>query len=73
MSYNKFNKNQNSKFGSQNINYGAKLSPVMESAFSEAIPIWQFLNITEKQYDILYKTPFIDTSKSITELEKKEE
>jgi hypothetical protein len=32
----------------------------MELGLSTAIPIWQLLNITEKKYDELYKTPIIE-------------
>jgi hypothetical protein len=46
----------------------------MEAGLTTAIPIWQLLNITEEQYDTLYKTPIVDTSNSvIEELEKIDE
>jgi hypothetical protein len=57
--YNKFSKSNVNKFGSQNI---SGLTPTMEEALITAIPIWQLLNITEEQYDKLYKTPIVDTT-----------
>jgi hypothetical protein len=61
--YNKLSSQSNkSKFGSQkNINYGAQLTPIMESGLKTAIPIWDLLKITEKEYDLAYKTPIIET------------
>ena len=67
MKYNKFQKTNISKFGAQNINYGSGLTPIMQDGLANAIPIWQLLNITEEQYDTLYKTPIIDSSNSIIE------
>jgi hypothetical protein len=64
--YNKFSKSNVNKFGSQNINPISGLTPSMENGLITAIPIWQLLNITEEQYDKLYKTP-IDISNSIVE------
>jgi hypothetical protein len=32
----------------------------MESGLTSAIPIWDLLNITEKEYDLAYKTPIIE-------------
>jgi hypothetical protein len=74
MSYNKFQKSNITKFGSQNISPISGLTPSMEDGFLNGIPIWQLLNITEEQYDKLYKTPIVDTSNSIVEeLEKIDE
>jgi hypothetical protein len=73
-SFNKFSKSNVTKFGSQNINPISGLTPVMEEGLTTAIPIWQLLNITEEQYDKLYKTPIVDTPNSvIEELEKIDE
>jgi hypothetical protein len=58
--YNKFQKTNTNKFGSNKINSISGLTPTMEQGLSTAIPIWELLNITEKQYDLLYKTPIID-------------
>jgi hypothetical protein len=33
----------------------------MESGLKTAIPIWDLLKITEKEYDLAYKTPIIET------------
>ncbi len=72
--YNKFQKSNITKFGSQNISPISGLTPVMESGLKTAIPIWELLNITEEQYDKLYKTPIVDVSNYIIEeLEKKDE
>jgi hypothetical protein len=72
--FNKFSKSNVTKFGSQNISPISGLTPIMENGLITAIPIWQLLNITEEQYDKLYKTPIIDVSNSvIEELEKKDE
>jgi hypothetical protein len=65
--YNKFSKSNVNKFGSQNINPISGLTPSMENGLNSAIPIWQLLNITEEQYDILYKTPVVDASHSVVE------
>jgi hypothetical protein len=74
MSYNKFQKSNITKFGSQNISPISGLTPSMEAGLATAIPIWQLLNITEEQYDKLYKTPIVDVSNSIVqELEKIED
>jgi hypothetical protein len=67
MSYNKFSKSNVTKFGSQKINPTSGLTAVMEQGLSTAIPIWQLLSITEEQYDILYKTPIVDTTNSVVE------
>jgi hypothetical protein len=67
MSYNKFSKSNVNKFGSQNISPISGLTPTMEEGLNSAIPIWQLLNITEEQYDKLYKTPIVDVSNSIIE------
>jgi hypothetical protein len=67
MSYNKFSKSNVNKFGSQNISPISGLTPTMEEGLNTAIPIWQLLNITEEQYDKLYKTPIVDVSNSIIE------
>jgi hypothetical protein len=73
MSYNKFNKTNVNKFGSQNISPISGLTPSMEAGLATAVPIWQLLNITEEQYDKLYKTPIVDVSNSIIqELEKED-
>jgi hypothetical protein len=64
MSHNKLWKSNITKFGSQNISPISGLTPVMEAGLTSAIPIWQLLNITEEQYDKLYKTPIVDTSNS---------
>jgi hypothetical protein len=64
--YNKFSISNVNKFGSQNISPISGLTPTMEEGLITAIPIWQLLNITEEQYDKLYKTP-IDTSNSVVE------
>jgi hypothetical protein len=64
--YNKFSISNVNKFGSQNISPISGLTPTMEEGLTTAIPIWQLLNITEEQYDKLYKTP-IDTSNSVVE------
>jgi hypothetical protein len=46
----------------------------MEEGLTTEIPIWQLLNITEEQYNKLYKTPIVDVSNStIEELEKEEQ
>jgi hypothetical protein len=72
--YNKFSKSNITKFGSQNISRISGLTPSMEAGLLTAVPIWQLLNITEEQYDKLYKTPIVDLSKSIVEeLEKKDD
>ena len=65
--YNKFSKSNISKLGSQNINHASGLTPIKESGLSSAIPIWELLKITEEEYNSKYKTPIIDTSKSIEE------
>ncbi len=66
--YNKFSKSNVNKFGSQtNISPTSGLTAVMEQGLTTAIPIWQLLNITEEQYDKLYKTPIVDVSNSIIE------
>ena len=65
--YNKFQKTNITKFGSQNISPISGLTPIMENGLITAIPIWQLLDITEEQYNKLYKTPIIE------ELEKKDE
>jgi hypothetical protein len=46
--YNKFQKLNVTKFGSQNISPISGLSAVMEAGLTTAIPIWQLLNITEE-------------------------
>ena len=72
--YNKFSKSNINKFGSKNISPISGLTPYMEEGLSTAIPIWQLLNITEEQYDKLYKTPIVDISDTaIEELEKKDD
>jgi hypothetical protein len=72
-SFNKFTKSNITKFGTQNISPISGLTPIMEEGLVTAIPIWQLLNITEEQYDKLYKTPIVDISNSIIEeLEKKD-
>jgi hypothetical protein len=58
--YNKFQKTNINKFGSNKINPISGLTPIMEHGLSNAIPIWEMLKITEKQYDLLYKTPIIE-------------
>jgi hypothetical protein len=74
MSYNKFSKSNVNKFGSQNINPISGLTASMEEGLKNAISIWQLLNITEEQYDKLYKTPIVHTSNSVVEeLEKIDE
>ena len=74
MSHNKFSKLNITKFGSQNISPISGLTPVMEAGLKTAMPIWELLNITEEQYDKLYKTPIVDTSNSVVEeLEKIDE
>jgi hypothetical protein len=65
--YNKFQKSNVTKFGSQNISPTSGLSAVMEEGLTTAIPIWELLNITEEQYDKLYKTPIVDVSNTIIE------
>jgi hypothetical protein len=69
-SFNKFTKSNITKFGTQNISPISGLTPIMEEGLVTAIPIWQLLNITEEQYDKLYKTPIVDIS--IEKLEKEE-
>ena len=72
--HNKFQNNNISKFGSQNISSVSGLTPIMEAGLTTAIPIWELLKITEEQYDAQYKTPIIDASNSfVEELEKKDE
>ena len=72
--YKKFSKSNVNKFGSQNINPISGLTKSMENGLITAIPIWQLLNITEEQYDKLYKTPIVHTSNSVVEeLEKIDE
>jgi hypothetical protein len=66
-SFNKFSKSNVTKFGSKNIGPISGLTPTMEEGLTTAIPIWQLLSITEKQYEKLYKTPIVDTSNSIVE------
>jgi hypothetical protein len=73
MSHNKFSKLNITKFGSQNISPISGLTPVMEAGLKTAMPIWELLNITEEQYDKLYKTPIVDTSNYIIEELEKEE
>jgi hypothetical protein len=73
MSHNKFSKSNITKFGSQNISPISGLTPVMEAGLKTAMPIWELLNITEEQYDKLYKTPIVDTSNYIIEELEKEE
>jgi hypothetical protein len=58
--FNKFQKTNPNKFGSNKINSISGLTPTMEQGLSTAIPIWELLNITEKKYDELYKTPIIE-------------
>jgi hypothetical protein len=65
--YNKFQKSNVTKFGSQNISPTSGLTAVMEEGLTTAIPIWELLNITEEQYDKLYKTPIVDVSNTIIE------
>jgi hypothetical protein len=65
--YNKFSKSNVNKFGSQNISPISGLTAGMEEGLKTSISIWQLLNITEEQYDILYKTPVVDTSNSVVE------
>jgi hypothetical protein len=66
--YNKFSKSNVNKFGSQtNISPTSGLTAEMEKGLTTAIPIWQLLNITEEQYDKLYKTPIVDTLNSVVE------
>ena len=72
-SFNKFSKSNITKFGSQNISPISGLIPSMEAGLLTAVPIWQLLNITEEQYDKLYKTPIVDTSNSIVEELEKED
>jgi hypothetical protein len=69
-SFDKFQKSNGNKFGSQNITSISGLTPTMDERLNTAIPILQLLNITEEQYDKLYKTPIVDAS--IEELEKDE-
>jgi hypothetical protein len=70
--YVKFSKSNTTKFGSQNISPISGLTPSMEAGLLTAVTIWQLLNITEEQYDKLYKTPIVDISDTaIEELEKK--
>jgi hypothetical protein len=71
MSYNKFSKSNVNKFGSQKISPISGLTPTMEEGLTSAIPIWRLLNITEEQYNKLYKTQIVDTSKSIVEESEK--
>jgi hypothetical protein len=71
--YNKFQKSNVTKFGSQDISPISGLIAVMEAGLTTAIPIWQLLNITEEQYEKLYKTPIVDTSNSVVEELEKEE
>jgi hypothetical protein len=66
-SFNKFQKSNVNKFGSQNISPISGLTKTMEEGLTTAIPIWQLLNITEEQYDKLYKTPIVDASNSVVE------
>jgi hypothetical protein len=73
MAHNKFSKSNITKFGSQNISTISGLTPVMEAGLTSAISIWALLNITEEQYDKLYKTPIVDVSKYIIEELEKEE
>jgi hypothetical protein len=73
-SFNKFSKSNITKFGTQSISPISGLTPSMEEGLATGIPIWQLLNITEQQYEKLYKTPIVDVSNSIIEeLEIKEE
>jgi hypothetical protein len=73
-SFNKFSKSNITKFGTQNISPISGLTPsIKEEGLATAIPIWQLLNITEEQYDKLYKTPIVDISNPIIkELEKED-
>jgi hypothetical protein len=59
--HNKFQTTNKSKFGSQNVSSSTTgLTAIMESGLTSAIPIWDLLNITEKEYDLAYKTPIIE-------------
>jgi hypothetical protein len=58
--FNKFQKINTNKFGSHTVNYGAGLTPTMESGLTTAIPIWELLKITEKEYDLAYKNVIIE-------------
>ncbi len=49
MSYNKFQKSNVDKFGSQNISPISGLTPTMKEGLTTIIPIWRLLNITEEQ------------------------
>jgi len=57
--YNKFQKTNTNKFGSNKTN-PAGLTPTMVEGLISAIPIWELLKITEEKYNELYKTPIIE-------------
>jgi hypothetical protein len=58
MSFGRFNKNRDSKFGK--IAEDKTLFDT-DSIIKEAVPIWEILNITEEQYNSQYNTPTIPT------------
>jgi hypothetical protein len=57
--YNKFQKNNANRFGTNKIN-PAGLTPTMVEGLTTAIPIWELLKISEEKYNELYKTRIID-------------
>jgi hypothetical protein len=70
--YNKFNKSNVSKLGSEIIRNGGGLTPTMETGVMNAIPIWDMLNITEEQYQLDYDfKAFVKSEEAINELMKK--
>jgi hypothetical protein len=68
--YNKFSKSNVSKLGLEIIRNGG-LTPTMEMGVMNAIPIWEMLNITERQYQLDYEfKAFQKNEEAITELVK---
>jgi hypothetical protein len=67
--YNKFNKSNVSKLGSEIIRNGGGLTPIMEMGVMTAIPIWEMLNITEQlsymRMYVRYGDEHIDSYRSL--------
>jgi hypothetical protein len=64
MSYKIFSKSNISKLGSEIIQNGGGLTPIMEMGVMNAIPIWDMLGITEEQYQLDYEyKAFVKTKK----------
>jgi hypothetical protein len=69
--FNKFSKSNVSKLGSEIIRNGGGLTPTMEMGVMNAIPIWDLLGITERQYQLDYEyVKFVKNEEAITKLVK---